>query len=120
MSVVFLIMLTLSFPDHWLLSTSLKFHFGAHYTCSNFVRVTKCFQLFLRIFLLLDDYCSQQQQPKSIGFVVRGPNFKHATIMRTRLSNQSDFRHCLATSLCISDKSVLRSIPKLWNQSEVS
>ena len=37
--------------------------------------------------------------------------------MKTRLSNQSDFRHCLATSLCISDRSALRSIQRLWNQS---
>ena len=38
-------------------------------------------------------------------------------IMKTRLSNQSDFRHCLATSLCSSDKSTLGSIQRLWNQS---
>ena len=56
---------------------------------------------------------------KSIGSVVCGPNFKNATIMKTRLSNQSDFRHCLATSLCISDKSVLRSLQRLWNQSKL-
>ena len=40
-------------------------------------------------------------------------------IMKTRLSNQSDFRHCLATSLCISDKLALRSIQRLWNQSSL-
>ena len=52
---------------------------------------------------------------KNIISVVR--NFKHAAIMKTRLSNQSDFRYCLATSLCISDRSALRSIQRLWNQS---
>ena len=62
------------------------------------------------------DYWSQQQQLKRW---FRGPSFRHAVLLKTRLSNHSDFRHCLATSLCISDKSILRSIQRWWSQSSL-